>query len=131
MIRGIIAGHGNFARAMLETVEGILGRQRDVVVLSNANISCDSLCEKIKESMKDAKEKIIFVDLPGGSCAIACMNLMKKDKNMYILCGVNLPMLMEFFLLREKYSASELVSLLIKKAKENIIQLEVKNGNNR
>jgi mannose/fructose-specific phosphotransferase system component IIA len=43
-----------------------------------------------------------------------------------VICGVNLPILLEFFVLREKYSAKELVPILIKKGKDNIFKLEQK-----
>ncbi len=124
MIKGIIIGHGNFGQALLNTIEKILGKQEMVEVISNDNLSCESLTEILKKSINiDNQEKIIFVDLPGGSCAISCLNVLKENKNLKILCGINLPMLLEFFLLREKYKANELVPVLLKKAKDNIIIL--------
>ncbi|MEO0123835.1 MAG: PTS mannose transporter subunit IIAB [candidate division WOR-3 bacterium] len=124
MIKGIIIGHGNFSQALLNTVEKILGKQDMVEVISNESLSCESLTEILKKSINsDNQEKIIFVDLPGGSCAISCLNVLKENKNLKILCGINLPMLLEFFLLREKYNVDELVPILLKKAKDNIITL--------
>ncbi|MEO0129190.1 MAG: PTS mannose transporter subunit IIAB [candidate division WOR-3 bacterium] len=124
MIKGIIIGHGNFSQALLNTVEKILGKQDMVDVISNESLSCESLTEILKKLINsDNQEKIIFVDLPGGSCAISCLNVLKENKNLKILCGINLPMLLEFFLLREKYNVDELVPILLKKAKENIITL--------
>ncbi|MEO0155543.1 MAG: PTS mannose transporter subunit IIAB [candidate division WOR-3 bacterium] len=124
MIKGIIIGHGNFSQALLNTVEKILGKQDMVDVISNESLSCESLTEILKKLINsDSQEKIIFVDLPGGSCAISCLNVLKENKNLKILCGINLPMLLEFFLLREKYNVDELVPILLKKAKENIITL--------
>jgi mannose/fructose-specific phosphotransferase system component IIA len=66
------------------------------------------------------------VDLPGGSCTISCYNLLKNTETLNVICGVNLPILLEFFVLREQYSAKELVPILIKKGKENIFKLEQK-----
>ncbi|MEO0184907.1 MAG: PTS mannose transporter subunit IID [candidate division WOR-3 bacterium] len=121
MIKGIIIGHGEFAKALLNTVEKILGKQEMVEVFSNEKLSCESLAENIKNSVgMDEHEKILFVDLPGGSCAISCLNILRMNKKLKVLCGVNLPMLIEFFLLREKYTVEELVPILLKKAKDNI-----------
>ncbi|MEO0094818.1 MAG: PTS mannose transporter subunit IIAB [candidate division WOR-3 bacterium] len=133
MLKGIIVGHGDFAQALLNTVEKILGKQENVKIISNENQSCESLSKILEESINlDKKEEvIIFVDLPGGSCAISCLNLLKTNKNLKILCGVNLPMLIEFFILREKYTADELVPILIKKAKDNITILGGKIENDR
>jgi PTS system mannose-specific IIA component len=124
MIRGIIIGHGDFARTMLETAERIVGKQENVEVISNLKLSCEILCGQIKEIIEtNGANQIIFVDLPGGSCAISCLNMMKSNKSVKVLCGVNLPMLIEFFLLRDKYAVDELVPLLIKKGRDNIIKL--------
>ncbi|MCX7994395.1 MAG: PTS mannose transporter subunit IIAB [candidate division WOR-3 bacterium] len=132
MIKGIIIGHGDFARALLSTAEKIMGKQNMVEVFSNENLSCGLLTETLKKSLNaDDYEKIIFVDLPGGSCAISCLNLLKEYKNLKILCGVNLPMLLEFFLLRDKYKSDELIPILIKKARDNILTLGGLSEDNR
>ncbi|MEO0138151.1 MAG: hypothetical protein ABIL39_01930 [candidate division WOR-3 bacterium] len=124
MIKGVIIGHGNLAQALLNTVEKILGKQEMVEVFSNENLSCSTLTELLKKSLgSDGDEKIVFVDLPGGSCAISCLNILRENKNLKIICGVNLPMLLEFFLLREKYRVDELIPILLKKGRDNIMIL--------
>jgi mannose/fructose/sorbose-specific phosphotransferase system IIA component len=128
MVRGIIIGHGDFAKAMLTTAKQIVGEQELVEVISNVGLSCETLNEKIEEILgrDDKNETIIFVDLPGGSCTISCYKLLKNNRNLNMICGINLPILIEFFMLREKHSAQELVPILIKKGKENIFQLKDK-----
>jgi len=128
MVRGIIVGHGAFAEAILQTAEQIVGKQQLIDVVSNKGLSGTMLIEKIKKAIGPSKERetIVFVDLPGGSCTISCYNLLKNMNDLNVLCGVNLPILLEFFMLREKHSAQELVPILIKKGKENIYKLEQK-----
>jgi len=129
MVRGIIIGHGEFAKAMVATAEQIVGAQSDIEILSNKGLSCDSLSGEIRKII-DSREKeqtIIFLDLPGGSCTISCYTLLKNNEDLNIVCGLNLPMLIEFFMLRENHTADELVSILIKKGKENIFKLRSKN----
>ncbi|MGB3340020.1 MAG: PTS sugar transporter subunit IIA [bacterium] len=130
MLRGIIIGHGDFAEAMLKTAEQIVGEQSEVEVISNRGLSCDSIVDAINGAIlkNDVDRTIIFIDLPGGSCTISCYNLLKGKRDLHIISGVNLPMLIEFFMLRDKYSADELVTILIEKGKANIIQLRCKNG---
>jgi mannose/fructose-specific phosphotransferase system component IIA len=129
MIRGIIIGHGEFSQSLLEAAERIVGKQEAVEAVSNLGLSCDALIEKIAETVnKNPGEKILFVDLPGGSCTISCMNVLKSHRELNVICGVNLPMLIEFFMLREKYPARELIPILIKKGKDNIMELSGKNG---
>ena len=130
MIRGIIIGHGEFAEAMLKTAEQIVGEQPEVEIISNRGMSCDSMITTIDGILQkgDIDRTIVFLDLPGGSCTISCYNLLKDKKDLHIISGVNLPMLIEFFMLREKYSADELVTILLEKGKANIIRLRCKNG---
>lgn len=128
MVRGIIVGHGDFAETMLKTAEQIVGKQRLVEVVTNQGLSCTSLSDILNQTIKKDKknEAIIFVDLPGGSCTISCFSLLKNNGNLNIVCGINLPMLIEFFMLREKHTAQQLVPILVKKGKENIFKLEKK-----
>ena len=124
MVNAIIIGHGDFARAMLKTAEAIVGEQQNVEVVSNKGFSCDQLGLEIERRCENREHNtIIFLDLPGGSCTISCYTLLKDHHNMNIISGVNLPLLIEFFMLRNKYSAGELVPLLVKKGKDNIIHL--------
>ena len=128
MVRGVIIGHGSFAEAMLKTAMQIVGEQPLIDVVSNTGLSGTLLNEKITRVIqRDTEhETIVFVDLPGGSCTISCFNLLKNIRDLDVICGVNLPILLEFFMLREKYPAKELVPILIKKGKENIFKLEQK-----
>lgn len=130
MIRGIIIGHGDFARVMMNTAERIVGKQDRVDIISNSGQSCDGLVQTIERSLNaDAKsETIVFLDLPGGSCTISCYNILRKQPDLNVICGLNLPMLIEFFMLRNKHSAAELVPILIKKAHDNIFKLGRTNG---
>lgn len=128
MVRGIIIGHSDFGEAMIKTAEQIVGEQPHINVVSNKGCSCEMLCEKIARLIESNKEQeiIIFLDLPGGSCTISCYKLMKDEGDLNIICGVNLPMLIEFFMLRDKHRAKELIPILLKKGRDNIIQLRCK-----
>jgi len=50
---------------------------------------------KVRKALKKLGdgEKIIFVDLYGSSGANVCNRIVVKDKNVAVICGVNLPML--------------------------------------
>ncbi len=128
MIRGIIIGHETFAEMMLRTAEGIVGKQKLVDVISNTGMSCGILNDKIERMLEqnNENETIVFVDLPGGSCAISCYGVLRSIPNLNIVCGINLPVLIEFFMLREKYPAQELVPILVKKGRESIFKMEQK-----
>jgi mannose/fructose-specific phosphotransferase system component IIA len=128
MIRGIVLGHGNFAENMLRTAEQIVGKQKLVDAISNAGMSCNLLNERLEKTLgqSNTNETIVFVDLPGGSCTISCYNVLRNREDLNVICGINLPVLIEFFMLREKYPAAELVPILVKKGKESLFRLEKK-----
>lgn len=128
MVRGIIVGHGTFAEALMATAEKIVGKQSDIKVVSNEGFSCEKLSQEIAQVLDETvADTIVFLDLPGGSCTISCYTIMRDHQDINVISGVNLPMLLEFFMLREKHTARELVPILIKKGKDNIIQLRCKN----
>ncbi len=127
MVRGIIIGHGEFAEVMIATAEKIVGKQADMTVISNEGLSCEKLSKHIAQLLgKRTTDTIVFLDLPGGSCTISCYTIMKDHQDLNVISGVNLPMLLEFFMLRNKHTARELMPILIKKGKDNIIQLRCK-----
>jgi mannose/fructose-specific phosphotransferase system component IIA len=128
MVTGVIIGHGRFAEAILASAAKIVGEQPDVEVVSNENFSCETLSARIAQLVQERKDEdtLVFLDLPGGSCTISCYTVLKDHRELNVISGVNLPMLLEFFMLRDKYTAGELVPILIKKGKENIIQLRCK-----
>lgn len=128
MVRGIIIGHGTFAEALIATAEKIVGKQTDITVVSNEGFSCEKLSQHISQLLGEKEiDTVVFLDLPGGSCTISCYTTMRDHRDLNVISGVNLPMLLEFFMLREKYTARELIPILIKKGKDNIIQLRCKN----
>jgi mannose/fructose-specific phosphotransferase system component IIA len=127
MIKALVIGHGEFADSVVRTAETIVGKQEEVQVVTNTGLSCETLGKKIKELVgQDVDNTIIFLDLPGGSCTISCYTILKDFPRLLIISGVNLPMLIEFFMLRDKCSARDLVPILIEKGKDNIIQLRCK-----
>ena len=69
-VRGVVVAHGNLARCLVETVEGIAGFTGALVPISNVDSGPDTLEERIREAAADA-DAVIFVDLASGSCAHA------------------------------------------------------------
>ncbi len=76
---------------------------------------------RLKEILDAAPfHTIIFVDLFGGSCPMVCGALKRERKNIAVICGVNLPMLLEFTFAREKMKFAELVNHLTNAGKDGI-----------
>ncbi|MBL7074013.1 hypothetical protein ISS37_02080 [candidate division KSB1 bacterium] len=113
-VEGVLITHGNLGKAFLSTAEGILGRQKDIVCLSNHNLSLKDFSESIKQVLKgsDRTPMFLFVDSKGGSCYNAARLAAKGMKNVFLVCGLNLPMLLSFLTKRKSFSTKELLGLV-------------------
>ena len=94
--------------AIIETVNELkegLTKERDALKI---------LIKSLKK-MRIFKEVLIFLDLFGGTCYNICSFLFKK-KNIRIIAGVNLPILIETVIYSKDYNIDQLVNNI----KENI-----------
>ncbi|RKX69674.1 PTS mannose transporter subunit IIAB [candidate division WOR-3 bacterium] len=118
MIGAVVIGHGDLPLALVDAVFTIVGKQEKVVAISNRALSMDELKKRIQSAIKEMDDVVVFTDLPGGSCTIAC-----KALQIPVITGVNLPMLLEFMLSREKTTVEEMVKKLTEVGREGIRRL--------
>lgn len=119
MIWGIFLTHGRIGQELLATAEGILGKQPDVISLSNENLSLSALYDQVNkfiENIPPQQDIIIFVTLKGGSCWNVACKIAKERKGVKVISGVNLPMALSFFTKRNKYPLEDLASIVKKDA---------------
>ena len=113
---GIIVGtHGEFSREIINSSEMIFGKQDNLgYVTFNTGESADDLVnkyERIAEKLNCSDGVLFVVDLFGGSPYNAASRVVVNNKNMDIVTGVNLPMLLELFAARSYASLKELVEI--------------------
>ena len=94
-----VLAHGDIAAALAGGVQKILGPQKNLFTFSNQLESLNVLAGKIQTLINDHKDKqvICFSDLKGGSCWTLASMMQKNNKDMIIISGVNLPMLITYF----------------------------------
>ena len=125
----LIITHGRFGIELLRSVEMIIGEQENVVALElNPGESVDDL-KNIAEvliinNQNLNKDIIIFVDILGGSPSNISLYLMKKYKNIKLISGVNMFMLIEALQSRELYELDELIDQIINSGNQGILKLE-------
>jgi PTS system mannose-specific IIA component/PTS system mannose-specific IIB component len=124
----IISTHGKFSEELVKSSEMIFGSQTNVgVVTFKPGEGIDNLVEKYNSLINnelDCKDGVLFmVDLFGGSPFNAASVLALKNKNMEIVSGVNLPMLLEVFGSKDFSSLSELVEIAQNSGKDAIRKL--------
>jgi PTS system mannose-specific IIA component len=121
-----IIAHSNLAKALLSSVEKILGKQEDTYIYSNEHDSMTVLAEKIETQIKNAKagQIVCFTDLKGGSCWTLASMLKRKFRQMTVISGVNLPMLTTYFNNRHRMAFSELIDKTISDGCRGITKLQ-------
>jgi mannose/fructose-specific phosphotransferase system component IIA len=122
MIRALLVTHGNLGSELVNTAQLIVGPQAGVKVLSNEELSSESLCEAVQGELVTygADDTVIFVDVAGGSCLTACKAAKSTCEKIKVISGVNLPMVLEFFLYRGTLAFDELVERIIGKGRGGI-----------
>ena len=117
--RGIVVGHGALPQGLVDAVRHIAGAQAaDLVAVSNEGKSPQQLADELIAAAGD-EPCIVFADLRAGSCGIAAAYCCRNSSTRAIVCGVNLPMLLDFVFHRD-LPLDELVDRLVEKGREAI-----------
>lgn len=131
MIGLIVTGHANFGSGMTSSVNLIAGEQeayRYVDFLPT--YGTEELTEEIAKAMdelKDCEGIIIFTDLMGGSPFNVAASLGHGKKNVRIVAGTNLPMLVEIVMSRKFMDDLDgLVESVLETGKEQVTKYEFK-----
>lgn len=125
----LIITHGIFGKELLKSVEMIMGEQENVNALGlSLGESVDELRSTadniIVENENAGMDTIILVDILGGSPSNVALYLLKKHKNIKLITGVNMLMLIEFLQSRESSELGDLTELMINSATEGIKKYE-------
>lgn len=97
----ILASHGKFAIEALNSLEMIMGKQKNIIALSlfeGENLAdFVEKMEKAYENLEKSKGVVIICDIYGGtpSNAAATMLLKKSDDNIAAFAGLNLSVMLE------------------------------------
>jgi PTS system mannose-specific IIA component len=122
MIQGFLVTHGDLGRELLTTAELILGPIRGCSFVSNRGLTESSLVEQLEPMLEEMGEEpsIVFVDFFGGSCATACLRLLERHPEIYLIGGVNLPILLTFLNKRDQLGADELVEHILARGRDSV-----------
>jgi mannose/fructose-specific phosphotransferase system component IIA len=101
-VRGVVVGHGDMPRGLVDAVTRIAGEAANgLTAVSNEGKGPDLLRSEV-DAAAGPGPAIVFVDLQSGSCglaaAYACRGCMGRRA---VICGVNLPMLLDFVFHRD------------------------------
>jgi len=107
----------------MEAVEGILGKQANWVAVSNADMGLGDLNEAVRSAVAGLASEcdvVVISDMPGGSCHHVCQEMVAGSADMRALTGVNLMMLLEFFVKRDRTDVDELIQTVKERGRDAV-----------
>lgn len=92
----IIATHGDLAAGFVSAVEQITGRGGLFLPLSNAGLGAVDIEQTLLRLVDEQGIRVIFTDLPAGSCTIAARRVVHARPEVVLVTGASLPLLLDF-----------------------------------
>jgi PTS system mannose-specific IIA component len=128
MISAVILTHGDLCFGLRDALEGIMGKQEGLFLLSNSGMGKEDLISALQEKVKQEANRegiVVFVDMFGTSCWQTAKKVAAKlrtdRRRISVITGVNLPMLVKFFAARTSVPLSRLVPLLREEGEKGIV----------
>ncbi|OQX95485.1 hypothetical protein B6I21_05200 [candidate division KSB1 bacterium 4572_119] len=115
MIGGIVVTHGPIASAAIEAAETILGETKNIHPVTTTNSSLKSVIQELEDIIsRNNRDQglIIMVSLKGGTCWNSAVSVARQHKNVEVVSGVNLPMIISFLTKRDVLPLGELAETI-------------------
>lgn len=125
MINYIIITHGSLALELLKTCEMIIGKQDRVYIITvQTGASLQNIADELDKIIENNKDNgvIIFTDMFGGSPSNIAMSYLKNE-DVEVITGVNLPMLIKAFALRQESNSIVSISKSCAEAGKSSIRI--------
>jgi mannose/fructose-specific phosphotransferase system component IIA len=118
-VTGLVVSHASLAEGLVQSVRQIAGVDGEALrAVSNEGCGPEALQAAVAGALGTGPG-IVFTDMPSGSCAFAARRLTVDRPDTAVICGVNLPMLLDFVFHRD-LPLPELVDRLVNKGKSAI-----------
>lgn len=132
MIAIVIASHGNLAKGLLQSATMIFGKQTNIATVTfEEKETPDDLIIKFRTALSkfDSADAVLFlVDLWGGSpFTVASHFVSQQPEQMAMITGVNLPIVMDAFTIRDQ-PLDKVVDHLEKSGQKGIRHFEPETG---
>ena len=123
MRKYLIATHGTFAGGIKSSLDIILGESETINLIEAYTETNKSLQEDIEEVMTQLipeDELIVFTDLLGGSITNQILQFGLRE-NIFIVAGINLPLLLDIMLADSETPINEVIENGIENAREQMV----------
>lgn len=124
-MRVLLVTHDELGRCLLASAARIYGEAVGVDVISNDGLDAGGLTHAIADWLgEDDVDTLILVDVGGGSCGTAARLAADGRKRVWILGGVNLPMVLTCLGSGGTVGGRELVDKILDRALNSVSLLE-------
>ncbi len=117
--RAIVAGHGDFAVAMLDVVRRITGDAGALRAVSGQGLDASGIERAIRAAAAEHGAQVVFTDLPAGSCTMAARRVARETPGLAVVTGASVPMLLDYLL--GEGAGAEAVQRAAERAREAIL----------
>jgi PTS system N-acetylgalactosamine-specific IIA component len=94
--RAVVAGHGAFAEGLVSAVQQITGLGHLLTPVSNTGLAPAAIDAAIRDALVASGARVVFTDLPAGSCTACARRITKLSPGIALVTGVTLPTLLAF-----------------------------------
>ena len=118
----LIATHSVFADGIKNAMELVTGEQNSVSTLcayTNDMTEVETPIKEIIDALCDDEELIVTTDIFGGSFNNEFMKYLSKS-NIYLIAGVNLPLLFELIMNLESENTVQMIETAVKNARKQL-----------
>jgi PTS system N-acetylgalactosamine-specific IIA component len=119
-VRAIVAGHGDFAAGMISAVRQITGLDDVFIAVTNRDLSAADVEAELREQLRLSNVRVVFTDLPAGSCTMATRRLQRERPGLTLVTGTNLTTLLDF-IFQEAVPPSEAALHAAEKGRASLI----------
>ena len=124
MKNAVLVTHGPIGEAIIVAVKGIMGVEDGLHALEVTNMSVTEISQRLFALVSAPEEQedgvIIMASLRGGSCWNVSVAVSRDYKNVRVVSGVNLPMVLSFMTKRDSHSLDELTGIVKHDAEKGI-----------
>lgn len=92
--RAVVACHGELASGLISAVQLISGRGDAFRALSNRDLGPVELEGLVREAVAAIEARVVFTDLPAGSCTVAARRVARDVPGLVVVTGTNLSVLL-------------------------------------
>lgn len=135
MVNLLVITHGEMADGLINAMQLIIGPQEGIQTLSlKETDAIDLLGERVQKSIRELETGdgvLVLVDLMGASPFNVSARMSMENKNLDVVTGVNLPMLLETALRRKGMSLSEVATVAKEAGTSGIVVVSEKMQSNK